>query len=60
LTGADNSFHSGETIVGMISFELEPIFDGDGKLRNICVDVNGLYPKNNYFLIKNKGFSFYA
>ena len=44
LTGVDNTFHAGETIVGIVSFELEPVFDGDGELTNICVDVNGLYP----------------
>lgn len=44
LTGVDNTFHAGETIVGIVSFELEPVFDDDGKLTNICVDVNGLYP----------------
>lgn len=44
LTGAENTFHGGETIIAIISFDIDPVFNDDGKLTNICIDVNGLYP----------------
>lgn len=43
MTGETNTFHGGETIVAIISFDLTPVFN-DGELTNVCVDVNGLYP----------------
>lgn len=44
LNGVENSYKGGQTILAVISFDLIPVFDDDGSITNVCVDVNGLFP----------------
>ena len=44
LTDAENIFYGGQTPLAVISFDIDPVFNNDGKLTNICIDISGIHP----------------